>query len=119
MNSTLTPTPAAEIGDTFGKWEVVGPVERRDGLLFLPCRCACGETRLVRASRLVGQISQSCGRCRHGGANAAQGAHRNTSFYLTLDGRRRIDELAALLELPKTRIVELALRECAQKNGLK
>lgn len=51
-------------GQKFGDWTVIGKHIRKNAKTYWPCRCSCGEEKLVRADRLLNGTSQSCG-CRH------------------------------------------------------
>jgi hypothetical protein len=52
------------VDSVFGRWTVTGPsVRDRHGLAYVPCRCECSTTRLVRRRHLIIGESQSCG-CR-------------------------------------------------------
>lgn len=42
-----------------------------------------------------------------------------TSLLLSPEGRRRLEELSTELGVPKTKVLELALREMAKRSGVK
>lgn len=50
------------IGERFGRWTVVGEVQRNSlSNKFYPCKCDCGTERVVAYSSLSAGDSQSCG----------------------------------------------------------
>jgi hypothetical protein len=47
---------------TFGRWTVLHRVDNApDGTAQWQCRCSCGTERVVKAKRLLGGSSESCG----------------------------------------------------------
>jgi hypothetical protein len=55
-----------EIGMQFADWTVIGPSERSaSGHRKWPCRCLCGEEKLVYADHLLSGASKSCSRKGH------------------------------------------------------
>lgn len=54
-------------GEKIGNWSVIGPisakVRRKRKVTYYPCRCICGEERLVEAVNLRYRRSLSCGCC--------------------------------------------------------
>lgn len=60
-NSENMPAPIDLSGKVFGRWQVLGPVERRNGIRFWRCRCDCGNEKWVRAQALRNGGSRSCG----------------------------------------------------------
>lgn len=50
-------------GDRFGKWTVIERSDKTDkkGNIYYLCRCDCGNTKEVRASKLKNGESKSCG----------------------------------------------------------
>lgn len=49
------------VGDKFGRWTVVSPSARHNGILSCECRCECGAVRFVRNEKLRTGKSKSCG----------------------------------------------------------
>lgn len=52
-----------EIGQKFGKWEIIDntPIRKDRGYYFYKCKCQCGTERLVLNSNLKRKISTNCG----------------------------------------------------------
>ena len=50
----------SEVGNVYGKLEVVGPSELRGGETFWPCRCACGKKTLKRGVDLRNCHVRAC-----------------------------------------------------------
>lgn len=74
------PRDRVEPGTEFGRWTVTGPAEARRGVLYYPCRCACGTEQLVAYSHLKYDGSTKCKRCalrlRHAGNPERDGTIR-------------------------------------------
>lgn len=65
------------IGDKFGKWEIVGTSKGRD----IPCKCECGSEKLVRISHLIIGRSRGCLRCANKIRNVTHGKRRSPEYY--------------------------------------
>ena len=50
-------------GGCFGKWEVLSPPIRIDGVWKAECKCKCGTQKLVRCINLLSKTTNSCGQC--------------------------------------------------------
>jgi hypothetical protein len=55
------PAPVDLSGKIFGRWEVLGPSERRNEIRYWFCRCECGIEKWVRSQALANGGSRSCG----------------------------------------------------------
>ena len=57
--------PEIQVGDMFGKWEVIAyagrPAPRKTQ--HYVCRCSCGTIRIIPRNNLVRVLSRSCGEC--------------------------------------------------------
>ena len=62
------------VGDVYGEWTVIAyPITVPKPYARVPCRCSCGVERDVISSKLVGNITKSCGhRCWYPDALAAR-----------------------------------------------
>ena len=49
------------VGETFGRWEVIGERFTKGGKTHYPCLCKCGNTGPVASYYLRSGLSQSCG----------------------------------------------------------
>ena len=63
------------IGDTVGRWTVIGEMTKKQKKNFYPCRCACGTETSVPAVSLSNETSLSCG-CDKAGVTASRDAHK-------------------------------------------
>ena len=54
-------TAQSHVGERFGHWLITADAKRVNGDLRYPCRCDCGEERLVSAITLRNGTSTSCG----------------------------------------------------------
>ena len=53
-----------EVGDKFGKWNILSESEKRSGNnRMMVCQCECGNTGIVAATVLASGRSKSCGKC--------------------------------------------------------
>lgn len=48
-------------GKRFGRWKILGPIQRRDSIYYIKCECECGTKRFVRKTSLIDGTSISCG----------------------------------------------------------
>lgn len=48
-------------GETFGRWTVVGPAQKRGGHRYWRCVCECGKTKDTSEPSLISGASKSCG----------------------------------------------------------
>lgn len=54
-------TIGTRIGDKIGRWTVAGEPLRKDGILFIPCKCECGVERDISSCSLLSGRTRSCG----------------------------------------------------------
>jgi hypothetical protein len=101
---------SVKVGDTFGRWTVIGSFVRRDdGQAVFPCRCSCGTERGVPFRTLreaaAGKVGGSCGcfqrevmsqKRKHGMGPKDPGYHR--ARYLWTTYRITPEEFRGMLE---------------------
>lgn len=82
------------IGETFGRWAVLGEAPRETYQRMVLCRCACGVERVVRVSHLKSGGSKSCG-CIHSQFKHGHGKRgcRTKTFKAWVSMRRRCLEI--------------------------
>lgn len=78
-----------EVGERFGHWVITAEPRRVNGDVRYPCRCDCGEERLVVAITLRNGSSTSCGCMRSG----------RTSKHQDLDGLQTSLEIQRIFDL--------------------
>lgn len=86
----------AAVGRRYGHWQVMAEATRINGDLRYPCRCDCGEERLVSAITLRNGSSTSCGCMR----SDRKGKHLDLDLLPTPPEIQRIFDLISQGILP-------------------
>lgn len=71
--------PQIQVGDKYGRWEVIDKAEFDAKRRLWHCRCECGTKRLIMDSQLKNGESQSCGCLRRDKCRNLNYSHGHTS----------------------------------------
>jgi len=75
----------------YGRLEIIGKSESRNGQVYMLCRCDCGKKKEIALSSLKRGLTQSCGcyRKEKGPANKRHGLHASRTYKAWLSMRQR------------------------------
>jgi 5-methylcytosine-specific restriction endonuclease McrA len=91
MSGCFKPNPL-QIGERFGKWEVIEFFGKVDRALAYRCQCDCGMTRVKKAAELRHRRSSSCPSCatkKHGRSHLSQYVVDKVKTWRSLNPDRR------------------------------